>query len=150
MLQEDRKVFRWASLGVLATLILIGISGCGPKAIPAADIAKQSQTFEEAAARLASKDYSGAKESAAAALQGGALSADQAAEAILILIEASIETRDWETAENNIAQAEISSTDMGRVYVLKGLLARKQGDETKAQEAFQQAKAHDPNVVIPG
>lgn len=143
-------MLRPTRVGVLATLILIGISGCGPKAIPAADIAKQSQTFEDAAARLASKDYSGAKQSAAAALQGGALSADQAAEAILILIEAAIETGDWETAENNLAQAEIASTDMGRVYVLKGLMARKRGDETKAQEAFQQARAHDPNVVIPG
>ncbi|MFO0013310.1 MAG: hypothetical protein ACK553_11245 [Planctomycetota bacterium] len=135
--------------GLAMACSLLGLVGCKSDAVPAVDIATQTQTLEDAAAKLAARDFSGAKEAATAALQGTGLSADQAGDAILILIESAIETGDLETAEKNLAEAEISSTDMGRVYVLRGLLCRKRGEESKAQEAFQQAKAHDPNVVIP-
>jgi len=69
-------------------------------------------------------------------LKGGGLSADQASEASMILIEASIESGDLTTAESVLQEAERNAMDLARVYVLRGKLARKQGNESAAQEAF--------------
>jgi tetratricopeptide (TPR) repeat protein len=136
--------------GLLLPAILMGASlGCGSKGVPPTDIAEQTQTFDEAVAKFAAGDFAGAKTAATQAIEGGALSADQVADATLILIEAAIESGDYATAEKSIADAEINALDMARVYVLKGKLARKQGNESAAQEAFQRAKLEDPNVVIP-
>jgi Tfp pilus assembly protein PilF len=137
------------SIGLFLPAILIGVSlGCGSKGVPPTDIAKQTQTFDDAVAKLAAKDFAGAKVAATQAIEGGVLSADQVADATLILIEAAIETGDYATAEKSIADAEIHALEMARLYVLKGKLARKQGNESAAQEAFQRAKLEDPNVVI--
>jgi Tfp pilus assembly protein PilF len=142
---------RWhLTLGLLASVILIGSPfGCGTKGVPPTDIAKQTQTFDDAVAKLASGDFAGAKAAATQAIEGGALSADQVADATLILIEAAIESGDYTTAEKSISDAEINALDMAKVYVLKGRLAKKQGNESAAQEAFERAKLEDPNVVIP-
>jgi Tfp pilus assembly protein PilF len=98
---------------------------------------------------MKSKDYAGAKEAAAAALGGPGLSADQVVEASMILIEAALETKDLETADSKLSEVEGVATDMGKVCVLRGRYWRKKGDETKAQKSFQDARLHDPNVLIP-
>lgn len=136
---------------VLALLILIVATavGCGPKGMPAATIEKQQQSFDEAVSRLASRDFAGAKSAAAEAMGGGGLSADQACEAAMILIEASLETGDLTTAETELATAERTAMDMARIHVLRGRLARKQGNESAAQDAFAKARAENPNIAIP-
>lgn len=149
-LNKPMKRFSDLSWLIVAAISLSASLGCSSDEVAAPDIAKQTQSLDEAASKIAAKDFSGAKEIAAAVLQGAGLSADQAEEATMILIESAIETGDLDTAETYLSQAEISATDMGRVFVFKGLLLRKKGDEAKAQEAFQQARAHDPNVVVPG
>jgi hypothetical protein len=48
-----------------------------------------------------------------------------------------------------LTEAESSANDMARVFVLRGLLERKRGDQAKAQAAFDQARSLDPSVRIP-
>ncbi len=117
--------------------------------MPSSSIEKSQSIFDDATSKYAAGDFVGAKTAAADAIASGALMADQASEASLILIESAIESGDLSAAEVELANAEKTAMDMARVLVLKGRLARKQGNEAAAQEAFNQARAEDPNVVIP-
>ncbi len=136
-------------LSFVALLCTASIFGCGPGQIAAPDIAQQTQRLDQAIAKLAAKDYAGAKENAQAALTGAGLSSDQAIEASMILIESAIETGDLGVADAKLIELESVSPDMGKVCVLRGRYWRKSGNESKAQTAFQDALRHDPNVVIP-
>ena len=135
--------------GIIAIAVLLCISGCGSSQMRATDIAASTQTFEDAVAKLASKDYAGSKESAQSALKSGGLSADQASELLLVLVEAAIGAGDLELAASKLAEAESVANDMARVAVLQGLLERKRGDQSKAQAAFDKARSLDPHVRIP-
>jgi thioredoxin-like negative regulator of GroEL len=117
--------------------------------MPAADIEGRTRSFDEASSRLASGDFTGAKSAATQALDGGGLSADQASEATLILIEAAIESGDIPLAQAALANAESTAMDLARVFVLQGRLAQKQGNESAAQTAFARARTEDPNIAIP-
>jgi len=128
---------------------VVCIAGCGPSQMKATDIAASTQASDDALAKLNAKDYAGAKATAEAALKSGGLSADQASEMILVLIEASIGAGELDAAEAKLTEAEPNANDMSRVFVLRGLLERKRGDQAKAQAAFDQAKSLDPNVRIP-
>jgi Tfp pilus assembly protein PilF len=134
---------------LVALYLAANMVGCGPGQIAAPDIAQQTQRLDQAIARLAAKDYVGAKENAQAALTGAGLSSDQAIEASMILIESAIETGDLDIADAKLKEVESVSPDMGRVCVLRGRYWRKSGSESKAQTAFQDALRHDPNVIIP-
>lgn len=139
------------SVRSVCCLVLICLSnvGCGPRSMPSSSIEKSQSIFDDATSKYAAGDFVGAKTAAADAIASGALMADQASEASLILIESAIESGDLSAAEVELANAEKTAMDMARVLVLKGRLARKQGNEAAAQEAFNQARAEDPNVVIP-
>ena len=134
---------------LLCFLPFLSLTGCGSGQIAAPSIQAQTQHFDDALSKMKSKDYAGAKEAAAAALGGPGLSADQVVEASMILIEAALETKDLETADSKLSEVEGVATDMGKVCVLRGRYWRKKGDETKAQKSFQDARLHDPNVLIP-
>jgi len=136
-----------SSMSLMVSVVCI--AGCGPSQMKATDIAASSRTFEDAVARLAAKDYAGAKESAEAALKSGGLSADQASELLMVLVEAAIGAGDMELAAAKLTEAESFANDMARVFVLRGLLERKRGDQAKAQAAFDQARSLDPSVRIP-
>lgn len=146
-MQVRIRVFTVVSM-ILSTCFVCA-NGCGSGQMKATDIAASTQTFEDAVAKLSAKDYAGAKESAEVALKGGGLSSDQASELLLVLVEAAIGVGDLELAEAKLAEAESFANDMARVFVLKGLLARKRGDQAKAQTAFDQARSLDPNIRIP-
>lgn len=134
----------------ISLIILVACTaGCGPSQMKATDIAASTQASEDALAKLTAKDYAGAKADAEAALKSGGLSADQASEMILVLIEASIGAGELDVAEAKLTEAESNANDMSRVFVLRGLLERKRGDQAKAQAAFDQARSLDPNVRIP-
>lgn len=135
--------------GIVAIAVLLCVSGCGSSQMRATDIAASTQTFEEAVAKLATKDYAGSKEAAQAALKSGGLSADQASELLLVLVEAAIGAGDLDLAATKLVEAESVANDMARVAVLQGLLERKRGDQSKAQAAFDKARSLDPNVRIP-
>jgi Flp pilus assembly protein TadD len=135
--------------GIIAIAVLLCVSGCGSSQMRATDIASSTQTFEDAVAKLAAKDYSGSKEAAQAALKSGGLSADQASELLLVLVEAAIGAGDLDLAASKLDEAESVANDMARVAVLQGLLERKRGDQSKAQAAFDKARSLDPNVRIP-
>ncbi len=128
---------------------LVCVSGCGSGQMKSTDIAASTQTFDDAVAKLSAKDYAGAKELAEAGLKSGGLSADQASELLLVLVEAAIGAGELDLADAKLAEAESVANDMARVFVLKGLLARKRGDQAKAQTAFDQARSLDPNILIP-
>ncbi len=134
---------------LLCFVPLMSLSGCGSGQIAAPSIQAQTQQFDDALSKMKSKDYSGAKEAATAALSKPGLSADQVIEASVILIEAALETNDLETADSKLSEIEGVATDMGKVCVLRGRFWRKKGDEAKAQKSFQDARLHDPNVLIP-
>jgi Tfp pilus assembly protein PilF len=141
-------------LGVVVSSISLMVSvaciaGCGPSQMKATDIAASTQASDDALAKLNAKDYAGAKVAAAAALKSGGLSADQASEMILVLVEAAIGAGELDAAESKLTEAESSAKDMARVFVLRGLLERKRGDQAKAQAAFDQARSLDPSVRIP-
>jgi Tfp pilus assembly protein PilF len=141
-------------LGVVVSSISLMVSvaciaGCGPSQMKATDIAASTQASDDALAKLNAKDYAGAKVAAAAALKSGGLSADQASEMILVLVEAAIGAGELDAAESKLTEAESSANDMARVFVLRGLLERKRGDQAKAQAAFDQARSLDPSVRIP-
>jgi len=135
--------------GIIAIAVLLCVSGCGSSQMRATDIAASTQTFEDAVAKLAAKDYAGSKEAAQAALKSGGLSADQASESLLVLVEAAIGAGDLDLAASKLVEAESVANDMARVAVLQGLLERKRGDQSKAQAAFDKARSLDPNVRIP-
>lgn len=135
--------------GIIAIAVLLCVSGCGSSQMKATDIAASTQTFEDAVAKLTAKDYAGSKESAQSALKSGGLSADQASELLLVLVEAAIGAGDLDLAASKLVEAESVANDMARVAVLQGLLERKRGDQSKAQAAFDKARSLDPNVRIP-
>ncbi len=128
---------------------IVSLIGCSRGQVSAPDIAQKTQRLDQAIAKLAAKDYAGAKENAQAALSGAGLSSDQAIEASMILIESAIETGALDVADSKLKGLESVSPDMGRVCVLRGRFWRKSGNESKAQTAFQDALRHDPNIVIP-
>jgi Flp pilus assembly protein TadD len=68
---------------------------------------------------------------------------------ILVLVEAAIGAGELDVAVAKLTEAESTANDMSRVFVLRGLLERKRGDQAKAQAAFDQARSLDPNVRIP-
>lgn len=141
-------------LGVVVSSISLMVSvaciaGCGPSQMKATDIAASTQASDDALAKLNAKDYAGAKVAAEAALKSGGLSADQASEMILVLVEAAIGAGELDAAESKLTEAESSANDMARVFVLRGLLERKRGDQAKAQAAFDQARSLDPSARIP-
>jgi len=133
----------------LALMLLVSMPGCGSSGMPSGSIESKQRSFDDAVSRLASHDYQGAKQSAAESLQGGGLTPDQASEASMILIEAAIATGDLAEAEAELSKVEKVAMDMARVYVLRGQLASKQGNSAAAQEAYDKARAEDPNIVIP-
>ena len=133
----------------LCLMPVVTIAGCSSGQIPAPSIQAQTQRFDDALSKIKSKDFSGAKEAATEALRAPGLSADQVVEASMILIEAALETSDLETADSKLSEIEGVATDMGRVCVLRGRFWRKKGDETKAQKSFQDARLHDPSVLVP-
>ena len=135
--------------GIIAIASLVSISGCGSSQMKATDIATSTRTFEDAVAKLAAKDYAGSKDAAVTALKSGGLSADQASELLLVLVEAAIGAGDLDLAASKLTEAESFANDMARVFVLRGLLERKRGDQSKAQTSFDKARSLDPNVRIP-
>ncbi|MFN5272738.1 MAG: tetratricopeptide repeat protein [Planctomycetota bacterium] len=133
----------------VAIASLVCVSGCGSSQMKATDIAVSTKAFDDAVTKLTSKDYAGSKESAQVALKSGGLSADQASELLLVLVEAAIGSGDLDLAASKLSEAESFANDMPRVFVLKGLLARKRGDQSQAQAAFDKARTLDPSVRIP-
>jgi Flp pilus assembly protein TadD len=134
---------------ICALVAIATWTGCGSKSMPANTIQEREKAFEDAQTKLAAKDYAGAKEAAGIALRGGGLSADQASEASMILIESSIQSGDLATAETELKNAESFAMDMVKLHILQGMLASKQGNSAAAQEAFAKARALDPNAPIP-
>jgi Flp pilus assembly protein TadD len=151
-LSESLAMNRWtcgflmfASLSVLVSTNL----GCGNRSMPASSIQEREKAFDDAVAKLAAKDYLGAREAASIALKGGGLSADQTAEASMIIIEAATESGDFAIAESEIKAVEPNVLDMVKFHILQGRLAKRQGNDAAAQEAFGKARAIDPNAPIP-
>jgi len=134
---------------VLGSLLVCSLPGCGEKALPPSSIQEREKAFEDAQTKLAIKDYAGAKAAAMLSMQSGGLSVDQAAEAGMILIESAIQTGDLATAETELKAAELYAMDMVKLHLLQGLLAKKQGNEAAAQEAFAKARSLDPSAPIP-
>ena len=134
---------------VLALSLVCSVPGCGERALPPSTIQEREKAFEDAQSKLAIKDYVGAKAAAMLSMQSGGLSVDQAAEAGMILIESAIQTGDLATAETEIKAAEAYAMDIVKLHLLQGLLAKKQGNDAAAQEAFAKARSLDPSAPIP-
>jgi len=149
--KDNSMVQRFAThvVCLICALVAIAWTGCGSKSMPANTIQQREKAFEDAQTKLAAKDYAGAKEAAAIALKGGGLSADQASEASMILIESSIQSGELAMAETELKNAEGFAMDMVKLHILQGMLASKQGNNGAAQEAYAKARALDPNAPIP-
>jgi Flp pilus assembly protein TadD len=82
-------------------------------------------------------------------LAGGGLTADQASEVSMVLIESSIRTGDLDGAAKELQSAMATTMDQAKVYTLQALLARKRGNEAEAAAAMEKAVQINPESVMP-
>lgn len=127
----------------------ITLVGCGDRGMPGSSIELRQQQFDDGLRKYQLNDYSTAKAEFDKALSGGGLSADQYSDALLMRAECSIHLGDVTTAQKDIEIAEKAATDTARLNMVKGLLARKNGDAAGAAAFFQAALAENPELVIP-
>ena len=145
MTRRTCKLSLWLALTVLVS----ANPGCGSRSMPAHSIQDSEKAFDDAVAKLASKDDVGSREAATTALRGGGLSADQSVEASMIIVEAAIESGDLAIAESELKALEPNVLDMVKFHILQGRLAKRQGNDSAAQEAFGKARSIDPKAPIP-
>lgn len=117
--------------------------------MPGSAIEVKQQHFDEGQRKYQLNDYSAAKPELDKALAGGGLSADQYSDALLMRAECCIHLGDVATAQQDLVIADQSATDTARLNMVKGLLARKNGDAAGAAAFFQAALAENPELVIP-
>ena len=137
---------------LLAVILLTSVTfciGCGAGAIPKKSLEEKQVLFDDTMAKMTARNYSAAKEAAMQALAGGGLTADQASEVSLVLIESSIRTGDLDGAAKELPNALMNSMDQAKVYTLQAMLARKRGNEAEAAAAMEKAVQINPESVFP-
>lgn len=134
----------------LLLVMTIATIGCGSSEIDGSTIATAQQNYDAAVVAFEGADYTAARTSLDEALKNPAgLNADTFADALLKRSICLSFAGELEAAEADITAAEQGATDMALVYVARGVLLAKQGDEAGAKKEFANAKRENPKVYIP-
>jgi len=142
--------FLWLPLVVLATLLMLGTLGCGGSVVQEDTIATAQNDYDQAVAAFDEENYPQARILLDQALDNAAgLNPDIYVDALLKRSICLSMAEEFEAAAADINEAEQGATDMAEVFVARGVMFSKQGDDTKAKAEFANAKKLDSNIRIP-
>ncbi len=137
-------------VSVCILLLLAGIVGCRSDAVPSNQIATSEAGFELALTLIESNNYADALSALDSAINsGGGLNPDLVTEAYIARALCHVQLGDVTKAEADIEVAEGGVGGLAQLLVVRGLIARKKGDESSAEQFFSRAREVDPNVKIP-
>lgn len=138
---------RWyqGSLGVL----ILGVTlGCGQQ-VSENTLRNAQVTFDDALAKEASGDLTGALPLIEAALTNGGLNPDQLADGYLLRARCYCTAGELEKAQADIDMADQGAPNPAKMHLTRGMLLEKQGKSAEAKAEFSKAKKADPTLKLP-
>ena len=142
--RASMRLFVGATLGVA-----LWLTGCGGASSEARNTAEQQNAYDAGMTAIKNRDYETAERKLSVAIEGSRLSADLQEEAYLQRAYARMELNQLNDAKADLDWLEERATNLDAVWVARGQLLRKQGDQPGALKAFQQARTINPKVVLP-
>jgi tetratricopeptide (TPR) repeat protein len=135
-----------------ALALLLGcalLAGCGNGQPSELSVAQTMQKLHDADEAFERKDYNGALPLLTEAIAGPGLHADMLGDAYRKRAVCHLELGDLDQAGKDLEKAEEGGAVGASYYETLGRLALKQGDKSRAKEAYAQAIAADPNTSVP-
>lgn len=130
-------------------LLVLPIAGCGGSGAPASLVAGSENALAAGAESLQNGDFAAAEKELTAAIERGGLQPDLLEQALLDRARARIGLQDFDGAKSDLDELEKGAAAMDQLWLVRGELLQKQGDEAGAKNAFQQARKINPKVAIP-
>jgi tetratricopeptide (TPR) repeat protein len=141
-------------LRVMTGVLLIGawlssLPGCSWTNFMARETAEQQSAFDTGVAAIENADYGTAEREFTFAIERSLLLADQQEQGYLLRAKARMELGDFAGAEADLDWLDQRATNLDAVWIARGELLRKKGDDTGAAQAFQEARKINPRVAVP-
>jgi tetratricopeptide (TPR) repeat protein len=124
------------------------LGGCG-NGTGESEVRSAQVSFDEALAKEASGELSGALPLIEAALSDDGLNPDQLAEALLLRARCYCASGALDKAQADIEMADQGAPNPAKLHLTRGMLLDKQGKAAEAKAEYNLAKRADPSIKIP-
>jgi len=145
-----RNVVRGYAISMLVLAPLFSsVTGCGAGQVDPETVAQAQQAYDAGVRAFESQDFPAAITQLTEAIETPGLLPDLIVQAYLTRARCRAETGDFPAALADLAAAEEGAGDLDQLHVVRGIVLRKQGDESAARAEFEKAKQVNPGVQLP-